>query len=177
MHNKHMSKILPLSLYPAFVLRQKARELTTQELQSASLSQLLLAMEKTMEANDGIGLAAPQIGKSIRLAIVKTKDGILPLLNPKIIKKSLRKELDTEGCLSIPGVFGTVKRHLKIKVQTINLDGKIITIDAQGLFARVIQHEIDHLNGVLFIDKAQEITEGAAVLHSLKENTSIVTHE
>lgn len=165
-----MPKTLTLSLYPDPILRAKARTLTDEELQDRSLPQLLLDMEQTMEANDGIGLAAPQIGKSIRVAIVKTKDGIVPLINPKIIKKSFKKEIGSEGCLSIPGVFGTVKRHLKITVETSDADGKPMKFTAEGMFARVVQHEIDHLDGVLFIDKIKELTDGEEELEKLEKN-------
>ena len=82
------------------------------------------------------------------------------LINPKITIKSLKKYNDEEGCFSIPGVYGNVKRHKKIKVKAMSIKGELIEFSAEGMFARVIQHEIDHLNGVLFIDKAIEITKG-----------------
>ena len=108
---------------------------------------------KTMIKTDGAGLAAPQIGKSIRLAVINSKDGPICLINPKITRKSWARELGQEGCLSIPGIFGQVKRHKKITVAYYNQAGKKIKQVAQGLMARVMQHEIDHLDGILFIDK------------------------
>lgn len=114
-------------------------------------------MTKTMLKTDGVGLAAPQIGKNIRLAVINSKDGVFCLINPKLTKKSWAHELAQEGCLSIPGVFGQVKRHKKISLIYYDGDGKKIKLTATGLMARVIQHEIDHLDGVLFIDKAERI--------------------
>lgn len=114
-------------------------------------------MAKTMVKTDGVGLAAPQIGKNIRLAMINSRDGIFCLINPKYIKKSWARELAQEGCLSIPGVFGKVKRHKKISLTYYNQDGKKTKLTSEGMMARVMQHEIDHLNGVLFIDKAVEI--------------------
>jgi len=112
-------------------------------------------IEACREAN-GIGLAAPQIGKSIRLCIINLENvGLEPfaLINPKIVKKSWKKNEMEEGCLSIPGVFGIVKRPAKIKVKAQNLNGEEKTFDADGLLARVIQHEVDHLDGILFTSK------------------------
>ena len=114
-------------------------------------------MAKTMLKTDGVGLAAPQIGKNIRLAVINSKDGVFCLINPKFTKKSWAREIGQEGCLSIPGVFGKVKRHKKISLTYTDKDGKKTKMTAIGMMARVIQHEIDHLDGILFIDKAVEI--------------------
>lgn len=114
---------------------------------------LISDMKETMVAANGIGLAAPQVGKNIRLIIVATKDGEQALINPTIVKKSFRSEIDDEGCLSIPGCFVKVKRAKSIMVRAMREDGTTITFKAEGLFARVIQHEIDHLDGILMIDR------------------------
>ena len=114
-------------------------------------------MAKIMAKTDGVGLAAPQIGKNIRLAVINSKDGAFCIINPRITKKSFARELGQEGCLSIPGVFGKVKRHKKIVVTYFDQTGKKIRLAAQGMMARVLQHEIDHLDGILFIDKAVDI--------------------
>jgi len=114
-------------------------------------------MKKLMLESDGVGLAAPQIGKNIRLCVINAKEGPICLINPKITKKSWTKEWGEEGCLSIPNVFGQVKRHKKITCQYFNLSGKVLKLSAEGLLARVIQHEVDHLDGVLFIDKARNV--------------------
>lgn len=123
----------------------------------SSLSDLWRDMAQTMKDNDGIGLAAPQIGKTIRLIVVSTNDGPLAMFNPELLKKSLLKEWGEEGCLSIPQTFGDVKRHKSVRCSFIDAEGNKRSIDAKGLLARVIQHEIDHINGVLFIDKAKNI--------------------
>jgi len=117
------------------------------------IKRLILDMAKTMKKADGIGLAAPQIGQNIRLITINTENGPLALINPKITWKSIRKDMEEEGCLSCPDQFGLIKRHKSINVRAMNKDGKEIKFKAQGLFARVIQHEIDHLDGILIIDK------------------------
>ena len=155
---------LLLKIHPDSVLRRKAEPIKAIELHKPELQQLFLDMEQTMDDNDGIGLAAPQVGKSIQLAVIKTKDGALALANPKITRFSLRQEFGEEGCLSIPGVYGSVKRSRTIRVRALDRRGKKLNFKASGLFARVIQHEIDHLNGILFIDKAVEITMGKDIL-------------
>lgn len=116
-------------------------------------------MIKTMYEADGIGLAASQVGIDINLAVIAVKDGEMVLVNPKITRYGLRKESVEEGCLSVPGVWGMVKRSKHIKVKAMGLDGKRIEFKAEGFFARVVQHEVDHLNGILFIDKAEKILE------------------
>lgn len=144
-----MPKLLPIKIYPDPILRQKAALIKKID---KDIKRLILAMSKTMKEKDGAGLAAPQVGESIRLVVINTKNGVLPLINPKITRKSWRKELGEEGCLSVPDFFAPVRRHKKIRVIYYNEENKQIKISAEGMFARVIQHEIDHLNGVLFID-------------------------
>lgn len=149
--------ILKIITLPDPILRKKAKEISLKEISAGQLARLVSAMGKTMIKTDGAGLAAPQVGKSIRLAVVNSKDGIICLINPKITRKSWAKELDQEGCLSIPGVFGKVRRHKKIFLTYYDQTGKKVKRSAQGLMARVMQHEIDHLDGILFIDKAVEV--------------------
>ena len=154
-----MSKLLPLVTNPAPSLREKSREITLTELSSPEFLSLCGDMAKTMKIKDGIGLAAPQIGRNIRLIVINTKDGDFFLINPQIIKKSWNKESGEEGCLSVPNVFGKVKRHKKIQVSFLDKDGTEKFVEAQGMMARVLQHEIDHLDGILFIDKAAGLHE------------------
>ncbi|MDD2807777.1 MAG: peptide deformylase [Patescibacteria group bacterium] len=161
--------LLTLKIYPEPILRSQAKTLTTEELRSQEIQQLILDMGQTMQQADGVGLAAPQVGKSISLAVINTEDGNLVLINPKISYKSWRQELGEEGCLSIPKVFGLVKRSIKIKITALDQTGKKIKFTATGMFARVIQHEIDHLNGVLFIDKAKEISSGQEILKTMQK--------
>lgn len=120
-------------------------------------------MIKICRASSGIGLAAPQIGRSLRLCIINLEHlGIPPfaLVNPKITKKSWKKTEMEEGCLSIPGVFGIVKRPEKIRVKAKNLNGQESELEASGLLSRVIQHEVDHLDGILFTSKIIKYTDG-----------------
>ncbi len=149
--------ILKIITRPNPILRKKSSEIDFEKTKKSELKSIVLSMAKTMLKTDGVGLAAPQIGKNIRLAVINSKDGSFCLINPKITKKSWARELGQEGCLSIPGIFGKVKRHKKISVVYHNIDGKKIKLTAQGMMARVLQHEIDHLDGILFIDKAVEI--------------------
>lgn len=150
-----MSKILPLVFHPD----QRLRELSVEIDQNTipDLVSLASDMSETMIIDKGIGLAAPQIGQNIRLIIVSTKSGPQVMFNPKIVKKSLRQEWGEEGCLSIPGVFGNVKRYRTVECFFLDTKGQEQIAEAEGLLARVIQHEIDHLDGILFIDKAKNI--------------------
>jgi len=144
-----MPKLLDIITHPNPILRKKSAKI---ERITNEMKRLVLDMEKTMLERDGVGLAAPQVGENIRLIVVNTKDGPIHLINPKITRKSWRKELGEEGCLSIPEVYGKVRRHKKVKAVYQDKNNNRIKIKAEGLLARVIQHEIDHLNGVLFID-------------------------
>ncbi|MFA6215910.1 MAG: peptide deformylase [Patescibacteria group bacterium] len=164
-----MPKILPIKIYPCPGLRQKSQVLKTEELGNKEIKQLISDMEKTMVEKDGIGLAAPQVGKNLRIVVISTADGSLVLINPKILRKSWRTEIQEEGCLSFPEIFGLVKRSLKIKLVALDRTGKKIKFKASGLFARVIQHEVDHLDGILFIDKAKEIVKGKDKLAGLEK--------
>lgn len=144
---------------PNEILRHQAIPVDKTRLKHDSFQALIADMGETMLIKDGIGLAAPQIGQSLRLIVVNTKDGIMAMINPIVTKKSLSKDWDEEGCLSVPNTFGDVKRHKKIRVKFLMANGEPKHIEAEGLLARVIQHEIDHLDGILFIDKAKKIHE------------------
>ncbi len=150
---------LTIITHPNKILRQKNARVKKNTLE---LKKLIQNMIKTMYADDGIGLAAPQIGKNIQLCIIG-KDAIpnsnkdLILINPSWEKISDETNTDLEGCLSIPNTYGLVKRYSHILVKAVDEDLQPIKLKAQNFMARVIQHEIDHLNGVLFIDKAEKI--------------------
>jgi peptide deformylase len=135
------------------VLREKAKKITKI---TDALQQLLDDMAETMYAANGVGLAAPQVGLSKRVIVVDAGEGLYQLINPEIIE-ARGNQMDREGCLSIPGIWGEVIRAAEIKVRAQNRDGKTIVIEAAELFARVLQHEIDHLDGILFVDKALKI--------------------
>ncbi len=149
--------ILKILIQPNPILRKKSIEISPEVIKSREFKSLISSMAKTMVKTDGVGLAAPQIGKNWRLAVINSKDGVFCLINPKLTKKSWARELAQEGCLSIPGVFGKVKRHKKISLTYYSQNGKKIKMTAAGMMARVLQHEIDHLDGILFIDKAVEV--------------------
>ena len=124
------------------------------------LRKLLDNMAETMYASEGVGLAAPQIGELIRVAVVDVdKKNRYDLINPVITYRE-GSVVDNEGCLSCPNLFGDVERAEKIRVEYTNRFGKKKTLEAEGLLARCIQHELDHLDGRLFIDIAKNITKG-----------------
>jgi len=152
-----MSKVLKILTLPTESLRQKSEVVDEKRIGKKEFEQLNADLIETMLKKEGIGLAAPQIGKNIRLIVVNTKKGPILLFNPKIIQRSWQKEWGEEGCLSVPLVFGDVRRHKKITCVFCNRAGAKDKIKASGLLARVIQHEIDHLDGILFIDKAKNL--------------------
>lgn len=151
-----MPKLLTIITHPNPILRQISEKINPKEINSKKLKELCPDMAKTMKEKDGVGLSAPQIGQNIRLIAVNTKDGPVYMINPKIRRKSWKKEWGEEGCLSVPDVFGEVKRNYKITYVYLDKKGQIKKARAQGLMARVIQHEIDHLDGILFIDKVKD---------------------
>ncbi|MBI5421196.1 MAG: peptide deformylase [Parcubacteria group bacterium] len=114
-------------------------------------------MKKTMIATNGIGLAANQIGEECKVFVATHAGKFYTLINPEIIKSSSEEEEGEEGCLSVPMVYGPVKRATKITIQGTDMRGKFVKIKAVGLLARIFQHEMDHLNGKLFIDKATSL--------------------
>ena len=134
------------------------------------MQELISDMAETMKKDNGIGLAAPQIGINQNLIVIDTSNGPLPLINPKITFFSKKTATDEEGCLSIPNINGLVPRSIKIKVTALTADKEKITFEANNLFARVLQHEIDHLNGVLFIDRITIVTRGKELLAKLKKD-------
>ena len=139
------------------VLRKKARVVETID---NRIKILVEDMIDTMYEADGVGLAAPQIGVLKRIFVVDLYDetGVKVLINPEIVSQE-GSYLDTEGCLSVPGVNGYVERPVKTVVKGLNLDGEEITIEGVGLLSRAFCHEIDHLDGILFIDKMVEVEE------------------
>jgi peptide deformylase len=145
--------ILPIRIYPDPVLRVKCHPVT--ELDDR-LRKLAADMVETMHAAPGVGLAAPQVGIELRLAVVDVTVGEDPkqlhvLVNPEIVHRE-GLETDVEGCLSIPGLTDKVDRPAVVRVRALDLQGKPFELAADGWFARAICHEIDHLDGVLFVD-------------------------
>jgi peptide deformylase len=122
------------------------------------MAEFVELMGKIMEEHQGVGLAAPQLGILQRVIVYDTGDGLRALVNPKIVRSSGEQTEPAEGCLSIPGLRGTVRRANEIVVKALDQFGKAVRMPAEGYEARVIQHEIDHLDGVLFIDRADPET-------------------
>ncbi|MGC7870416.1 peptide deformylase [Desulfosporosinus sp. FKB] len=136
----------------ADILREKAKEV--KEI-NPSIIKLLDNMVDTMIAADGVGLAAPQIGVSKRVVVIKVGDVLLELVNPVILEKE-GESVAEEGCLSVPNMTGDVVRAAKVHVQGLNREGKMVDIHADRLMARALQHEIDHLEGIMFVDLAKK---------------------
>ena len=135
------------------VLRKKAREVAkvTKETQKL-LDQMLVLMREAQ----GVGLAAPQVGVDRRIILVDLGDGVYEFINPELLASG-GAVTDVEGCLSVPGVSGEVERKAWVELTALDRQGKKSQLRAEGMFARVIQHEIDHLEGVLFVDRAKNI--------------------
>lgn len=132
------------------VLRKKCREVD--EINDKIIT-LLKDMADTMYDADGVGLAAPQIGILKRIVVIDVGDGLLELINP-VIKEQSGEQTEFEGCLSLPGLFGEVTRPAKVTVEALNAKGEKVTIQGEDLLAVALCHEIDHLDGILFKDKA-----------------------
>jgi peptide deformylase len=159
------------------VLRKKSRPLTKEEITSAQIQQLIDLMRTTMREAPGVGLAAPQIGRSIQLAVIEDRatyvsdlsaDALeerqrsaIPfhvIINPKLSVVGSSTAQFFEGCLSVEGYQAVVDRALNVRVQCLNERGEAVTINAQGWYARILQHEIDHLNGTLYVDRMKTRT-------------------
>jgi peptide deformylase len=140
--------------YPNEVLRKNCEEI--KDPTSVEIKQLILDMTQTLRANDGLGLAAPQVGKNLQICVIEIENELFVLINPEIKSLSKEKITSQEGCLSLPNKFLNINRHKRIKVKATDTNGKKQIIRARGLLARVIQHEIDHLNGVLIVDRVNE---------------------
>lgn len=141
--------VRPIVLLGDPILRQKAKRVTRFD---QSIQQLIDDMIETLRAAPGLGLAAPQVGVPLRIAVVDVDEQITVLVNPEITEVEGEHEPE-EGCLSIPGYVANVKRALKVTVKAKNRRGKDVKIKADELLAHVIQHEVDHLDGILFIDR------------------------
>jgi peptide deformylase len=136
-------------------LRKPTQEV--KDIKDAQILNLIKEMQEIMKQYHGIGLAANQIGENKRIIVIQVENQSFVLINPEIIKYSTKKIDGEEGCLSVPGISGIVERHQSITIKGINELNKKIKIKAKNIVARVFQHEFDHLNGVLFIDKASKL--------------------
>lgn len=142
-------KIITVESPKAGVLRRRARAVGRV---TPQVQRLVDGMIETMHEANGVGLAAPQVGVSKRIIVAKVNERLHVLIDPKIVKRE-GEELGTEGCLSIPGVIGEVPRAVRVIVKGKNRKGRGITLEAEGMLARVLQHEVDHLDGILFLDR------------------------
>lgn len=149
---------LKIITYPNPILSQKSKKISKID---DSIKKLAADMADTMksygdEHEVGVAIAAIQVGVPLRMTVVKDEDDYLAIINPEIVKHSKEEVEESEGCMSVPKKYGPVKRYKKIKVKGLNLNGKKIEIKAEGFQARVLQHEIDHMNGTLFINRVGE---------------------
>lgn len=134
------------------ILREKSKQVT--EI-TPRIHKLLDDMADTMYDAEGVGLAAPQISILKRVVVINTGEGLKELINPEIIAAT-GEIVGSEACLSVPGIIGTVKRAEYVKVKALDRNGEEYTLEGTGLLGRALQHEIDHLDGVLFTDIAEE---------------------
>jgi peptide deformylase len=185
---------MPLKIVQAGdpVLRKQSRPLTREEISSPSIQQLIEEMRDTMREAPGVGLAAPQIGESIQLAVIEDRAEYLNglpeeelaerqrfaisfhvIINPKLSFLDNSSAQFFEGCLSLEGLGAIVDRALNVRVECLNERGDQVTINAHGWYARILQHEIDHLNGTLYVDrmKSRTLTTTENMFHFWKDQT------
>ena len=149
-------------------IRRKADPVGEGEIHSQEIQALVRQMIDSMHEHDGVGIAAPQVHVSKQIAVIKVQNNprysdapeipLTVLINPKIIQHSRIKEDGWEGCLSIPDLRGVVPRYQSVVCKALNQHGELVTIDAKGFFARVIQHECDHLEGRVYLDRMNDLT-------------------
>ena len=147
--------IRPILTADAPVLRERTKKVSTYD---ASLHRLLDDMLETMRDAPGVGLAANQVGVPLQVAVIEVDGRITELVNPQVVRTG-GEQLDWEGCLSIPGYVAEVGRHAKVTVKARDRHGREFRVKGTELFARALQHEIDHLNGTLYIDSLESLDE------------------
>jgi len=145
---------MKIIVYPNKILREKAKKIESID---KEIKELAKQMKKIMIQHDGVGLAANQINKDLSIFIAYDNKRFYTFINPEIIKFFGKEKIMEEGCLSVPKIWGQVKRYEGVVLRYQDLFGKNKKLKAKGLLAQIIQHEIDHLNGILFIDKTIEI--------------------
>jgi peptide deformylase len=144
--------VLPIITYPNKILDAKTKKVS--DAKSPEIRELIFNMLETLEANkNGLGLAANQVGKSLRLCIIKFEGKTYILINPKFKAKSWKKVAFEEGCLSFPGLYFPVKRHTRVIVEATDRKGNKFLLKADGMLSRALQHEIDHLDGIVFTSR------------------------
>lgn len=141
--------VLRIRTLPDPVLRQKAKKVANID---GSIQKLIDDMIDTMRAVHGVGLAAPQIGMSLRIAVIEIPEGqVITLINPEIVKRQGERVVE-EACLSVPGYYGEIKRSEVVKVKAQDRQGKQFRLKGEELLAQALEHETDHLNGILYVD-------------------------
>ncbi|MBI4257162.1 peptide deformylase [Candidatus Uhrbacteria bacterium] len=150
---------LPVIKNPSDLLRKKSEPVSKEELAGKEIQTLIDDLLDSMRLENGIGIAAPQIGVHKRVIIVDDGKGPAAYVNPEITARSIRKgHFIEEGCLSVPGIWGYVTRHKVVKVRALDRNGERVALKVKDLTSVIFQHEIDHLDGILFIDKADTYT-------------------
>jgi peptide deformylase len=165
------------------LLREKSKDVDPADIQGARIQKIIRNMKEAMHNEpDSAAIAAPQIGELVRIfviskAILPKKEGVerddLVFINPRIIKRSKKKHTIEEGCLSVRWVYGDVERFEKVTVEACNERGERVVYGASGLIAQAFQHEIDHLDGILFIDKAENIRDLPPKKDETKESKAL----
>src|SRR3990167_4258679 len=148
----------PILKNPNETLRKPSKKVALEDISSARIQTLIDDLMETMRIENGIGIAAPQIGIHEQIIIVDDGHEPVALINPNIISRSSSMIDFEEGCLSIPGVYGIVQRHRNVEVEALDRNAHPLLIKADGLLSVVLQHETDHLEGILFIDKVVSYT-------------------
>ncbi len=159
-----MSKPLPLVKLPTPSLRERSVEVDPKTIGTPEFQTLLDDLIETMFVEDGVGIAASQVGKNIRVFIVNQEKKGVAYINPTVEIVGDLTEESEEGCLSVPGVYGIVKRAKKAKVTALDRHARRVSFAVKGFPAIVFQHEMDHLDGILFVDKTVRMTNGGNTL-------------
>ncbi len=160
-------KVLPKTQFGDPILQTRAKDVSTSFLKTTACKTLIKEMIYTMRRAGGVGIAAPQVGKNLRLAVMEMRPtptrphlerrGPVVVINPTILKLSKKTVSDWEGCLSLQGVRGLVPRAERVTVEYTNEQGERVTEHAEGFWARIFQHEIDHLDGVVYVERMQDM--------------------
>lgn len=161
--------IYPIVFDPNDILHAPAAKVPPENITTREMQKFFKDMVETMYVKDGVGLAAVQVGKALQVCtIIKTFNALNPredlvLINPTWEKVSRHTEWDEEGCLSVPGWYGKIKRYTTIKVRAFGVNGKPLEFVAKDFFARIVQHEVDHLVGHLYVERAKDLHKAEAL--------------
>lgn len=154
-----MSKALKVLCEPDKKLRLMSKSVAVDQIASGDMASMIADLIVTMQVENGVGIAAPQVGIQERVIIVDMHGTPTAFINPEITERSFKLVNSEEGCLSVPGKWGIVKRHRSVTVKALDATGQPVSFKAHGLISIIFQHEIDHLDGILFIDRAEKLTD------------------